>query len=457
VSEVVLIYPYVHREATGRKLWLFPPLGQGFITAYLRSLGHSVRFLDCTFRGTDWAIQEAVAEKPSVIGIYCMVTMHDDALYLAQALRKQLGSETLLIAGGPMPSGKPQTFLPAFDVVMRGEGELLWVELLKRLQTKQPYDHLEGICTLDPEGNLKGLAKSPLIPKDMLTEMPMPARDIFDHANYQAYWQRTFGYAQTPVFTARGCPYGCEYCDQPIFGATYREHTVEQVMTDIEAALADGYTHIWFSDDIFMLNWQRAIKICDEILKRGLKFKWDCLGRVDVQRKVFERMAEAGCQRIFFGIESGSPTVLKQMGKRFTPEVVRQAIKDANDVGIKAAAFFQIGYPGEKTEDILSTLQFIPTLPLDYLSFTITYPLPGTKLFDRVVSEGKLLPEEQTEWKRAGQNILTYKADHSQLKLRSAIYAGRARFLAEKHLGFFGKAIGPLITGGAKLAIMRMI
>jgi anaerobic magnesium-protoporphyrin IX monomethyl ester cyclase len=93
---------------------------------------------------------------------------------------------------------------------------------------------------------------------------------------------------------------------------------------------------------------------------------------------------------------------------------------------------------------------------LDYLSFTITYPLPGTKLFDRVVSEGKLLPEEQTEWKRAGQNILTYKADHSQLKLRSAIYAGRARFLAEKHLGFLGKAIGSLITGGAKLAITRM-
>jgi hypothetical protein len=118
-----------------------------------------------------------------------------------------LPKHCLLVAGGPMPSGKPQTFLPAFDLVMRGEGELLWAELLTRLRTKQPYDHLEGICTLDAEGNLKGLAKSPLIPKDRLTEMPMPARDIFDHANYQAYWQRTFGYAQTPVFTARGCPY----------------------------------------------------------------------------------------------------------------------------------------------------------------------------------------------------------------------------------------------------------
>ncbi len=455
MADVVLIYPYVHREATGRKLWLFPPLGQGFIAAYLRSLGHSVRFLDCTFEGVDWAIEQAALEQPLVVGVYCMVTMHEEALAIGQGLREKLAGRTLLVAGGPMPSGKPQAFLPAFDLVMRGEGELLWADLLARLQAGEPYTHLEGICTLK-DGKLVGATKAPLIPKELLTQMPMPARDLFDHKSYQAYWQRTFGYAQTPVFTARGCPYGCEYCDQPIFGATYREHTVEQVMTDIERALADGYTHIWFSDDIFMLNWQRALKICDEIIKRGLKFKWDCLGRVDVQRKVFDRMAQAGCDRIFFGIESGSVSVLKQMGKRFSLDNVRQAIRDANDVGIRAAAFFQIGYPGESTEDILTTLQFIPTLPLDYLSFTITYPLPGTQLFDRVVSEGRLSPEEQSEWKRAGHNVLTYKADHSQLKLRSAIYAGRARFLAEKHLGPLGRAIGPAITRCAGLALTRM-
>jgi anaerobic magnesium-protoporphyrin IX monomethyl ester cyclase len=456
MADVVLIYPYVHREQAGRKLWLFPPLGQGFIAAYLREHGCSVRFLDCTFRGIDWAIREAVAEKPRAIGVYCMVTMHDDALALGRGLREGLGNSAFLVAGGPMPSGKPAVFFPTFDAVMRGEGELVWAELLVRLKESRPLDGLEGLVCATPEGKPALLTKSPLIPKDTLLAMPMPARDLFDHALYQDYWQRTFGYTQTPVFTARGCPYGCEYCDQPIFGATYREHSVEQVMADIERALADGYSHIWFSDDIFMLNWQRALKICDEILRRGLRFEWDCLGRVDVQRKVFQRMAEAGCRRIFFGIESGSPRVLRQMGKRFTPEVVRQAIRDANDVGIKAAAFFQVGYPGETTDDILNTLEFIPTLPLDYLSFTITYPLPGTKLFDRVVSEGRLSPEEQAEWKRAGHNVLTYRADHSQWKLRSAIYAGRARFLAEKHLGAFGRAVGPMITRGARLALARM-
>lgn len=453
MADIVLIYPYVHRET--RKVWLFPPLGQGFIAAYLRTLGFSVRLLDCTFRGTDWAVAEAVREQPLVVGVYCMVTMREDALVVARALREQL-ARVPLVAGGPMPSGNPGAFLPDFDLVMRGEGELVWAELVACLGRGKPYTHLEGVCTLNTDGSLRGVTKAPLISKEMLTRMPMPARDLFDHEGYLAYWERTFGYTQTPVFTARGCPYGCEYCDQPIFGATYREHTVEQVMEDIEQALSAGYTRIWFSDDIFMLNWQRSLKICDEILRRGLKFRWDCLGRVDVQRKVFARMAEAGCDRIFFGIESGSPRVLRQMGKRFTPETVRQALHDANDVGIKAAAFFQIGYPGETTEDILSTLQFIPTLPLDYLSFTITYPLPGTKLFDRVVAEGRISEAEQTEWKRAGHNLLTYKADHSQIKLRSAIYAGRARFLAEKHLGWLGKAVGPAITVGTGLALARM-
>lgn len=456
MADVVLIYPYVHREAAGRKLWLFPPLGQGFIAAYLRSLGYSVRLLDCTFRGTEWAIREAAAEQPKVVGVYCMVTMHEDALAVVRGLRARLGNRSLLVAGGPMPSGKPQAFLPMYDAVMRGEGEQVWEVLLSRLHQGVPIADLAGLCTLDGDGKLVGVAKAPLIPKEKLLQMPMPARDLFDHAGYRHYWQTTFGYTQTPVFTARGCPYGCEYCDQPIFGATYREHSVEQVMEDIERALADGYSHIWFSDDIFMLNWQRALKICAEIRRRGLKFEWDCLGRVDVQGKVFASMAEAGCRRIFFGIESGSTRVLKQMGKRFTPQMVHQAIRDANQVGIKAAAFFQIGYPGETTEDILSTLRFIPTLPLDYLSLTITYPLPGTQLFDRVVSEGRLTPEEQVEWKRAGHNLLTYKADHSQIKLRAAIYAARARFLAEKRLGWLGKSLGPLITEGASFALARM-
>ncbi|WP_218079417.1 B12-binding domain-containing radical SAM protein [Anthocerotibacter panamensis] len=446
MADVVLIYPFVYRESPRRKLWLFPSLGQGHITAYLREKGYTVRYLDCTFRGTEWAVEEARKEKPLVVGVYCMVTLQEDALYLAKRLREVLAPKTLLFAGGPMPSGNPKAFLGDFDGVMRGEGELLWVDLMERLTTGRDYTQLEGLCTLDRQGSLVGNQKSPLIPKDVLTQLPMPARDIYDHALYQAYWQSKFGYTQTPVFTARGCPYGCEYCDQPIFGYTYREHSVEQVLADIESALSYGYSHIWFADDIFMLNWQRALKVCEEIQHRGLDFKWDCLGRVDVNRKVFDRMAAAGCRRIFFGIESGSQRVLQQMGKRFSPEVARQALLDANEVGIRAAAFFQVGYPGETTEDILATLHLIATLPLDYLSFTITYPLPGTKLFDRVVAEERLLPEERQEWKRAGHNVVTYKADHSQFKLRWAIYAGRARFLAERYMGTWGQVLGRVIT-----------
>ena len=459
MADLVLIYPYVHRENPRRNLWLFPPLGQGFIASYLQSKGFTVRLLDCTFKGTDWAVEEAIRENPSAIGVYCMVTMREDAEYIGQQLREKLGNSVPLIAGGPMPSGNPKLFLPLFDFVMQGEGELVWERLLERLQANQPYKNIESLCYKDEQGKVVQNPRLPLMPKDLLEQVPMPDRSQFDHQGYLPYWEKHFGYKQTTVFTARGCPYGCEYCDQPIFGATYREHTVEQVMTDIERALADGYDRIWFADDIFMLNWQRSLKICDEILARGLKFKWDCLGRVDVNPKVFTKMAEAGCDRVFFGVESGSMRVLKQMGKKFTPEKVHQAIHAAQQVGIKPAAFFQIGYPGETTAEMLDTLRFIPTLPLDYLSFTITYPLPGTALFDRVVSEGKLTEteaDERPEWKRAGHNVLTYKADHSQVKLRTAIYAGRARFLAEKHLGVVGKTLGPLITQAATVTLQRL-
>ncbi len=447
MADVVLIYPFVNRESPRRKLWLFPSLGLGHIAAYLRAQGHTVRMLDCTFRGLEWAIQETIKEAPILVGIYCMVTLQDDALALARSLRPQLGPKALLLAGGPMPSGNPKVFLDDFDAVGRGEGELMLADLVHCLKSGQEYRHLEGLCTRDPSGKLVGDNKAPLIAKEVLVTLPMPSREDYDHELYQAYWQQKFGFTQTPVFTARGCPYACEYCDQPIFGYTYREHSLEQVIADIERALADGYTHIWFADDIFMLNWQRALKICEIIQDRGLKFKWDCLGRVDVNQQVFERMAEAGCQRIFFGIESGSPRILKQMGKRFSPEQARTAIETAHNVGIRPAAFFQVGYPGETTADILQTIEFVATLPLDYLSFTITYPLPGTKLFNRVVAEGKLSPEDQKNWQRAGHNVVTYQADHSQFKLRWAIYAARARFLAQRHWGALGEILGQGITG----------
>lgn len=123
----------------------------------------------------------------------------------------------------------------------------------------------------------------------------------------------------------RGCPFSCEYCNNAVFGISYRKRSPENVLLEVEQALSLGYDRIHFADDVFTLNKKRIIRLCEEIKKVGLHFKWECLGRVDsIDRDIATAMKDAGCDRIFFGIESGSDSVLKMMKKNITIDKARR-------------------------------------------------------------------------------------------------------------------------------------
>src|SRR3989304_6285885 len=126
--DVLLIYPYFHHEPFWRKLWLFPPLGLGYLAGTLRENGFSVSILDGTFMRPEALIKRAKELSPKIVGIYCMVTMRDDAIMLARALRN--AKKPHLVAGGPFPTSSPHLFLNDFDAVVLGEGEVTMLELV---------------------------------------------------------------------------------------------------------------------------------------------------------------------------------------------------------------------------------------------------------------------------------------------------------------------------------------
>jgi anaerobic magnesium-protoporphyrin IX monomethyl ester cyclase len=130
-------------------------------------------------------------------------------------------------------------------------------------------------------------------------------------------------------------------------------------------------------------------------------------------------MKQAGCKRIFFGIESGDEGVLKQMSKGITPEQSRTAVEACVQAGIKAAGFFMVGYLGETPESLLRTISFSSSLPLDYVSYTIAYPLPGTKFHAKVKER-----RHEGEWHYIRHNRLLFNSDFSERKLRAAILKG---------------------------------
>jgi anaerobic magnesium-protoporphyrin IX monomethyl ester cyclase len=434
--DVVLIYPYFHREGWWRKLWLFPPLGLGYLAATLRQEGISVALLDGTFTTPEALVEKARSLRPRIIGIYAMVTLREDALRLARSLK----GGSLLVAGGPFPTSQPESFLPPFDLVVLGEGEETFQEVAKRYLEGEEIQGIAGTVTREERNPTRPYIED-------LDRIPFPARDLHENDRYQAYWKRTFGHRCAPLLTTRGCPYRCDFCARPVFGNRYRERSAGNVVSEIEEVLRLGYDRIWFSDDVFTLNEGRVLEICDRIRDRRLHFSWECLCRVDrVSEEMLGKMKGAGCDRVFFGIESGDDEVLKRMEKRITVAQAERAVRLAKEAGLRVGTFFMVGYPGETNETILRTLRFSSSLPTDYLSYTLPYPLPGTPLYQRL--ERRLTRDE---WKMAGHNLLMFEGDFSQRKLRFAIYKGTIQHRLRRHglplaARLFEKATDPIFV-----------
>ena len=431
MSSVLLIYPFF-KPRRDRSVFRFPPLGIAYLAASLHGAGHQVRLLDCTFLQREEALQQALFSPAEVVGIYCMVTMLDDCLWFAHALR---GHCRLLIAGGPLPTCDPLPFLDEFDVVVRGEGEQTMLEIVGAWEAGSSLGSIAGSVFREPAQNGIILTSERAFTRD-LDSLPFPARHLLPNQEYIRHGKRKYGYSITTVMSTRGCPFRCEFCSNVVFGGSFRERSPANVVDEIEQALALGYDRISFADDVFTMKPSRVIGICAEILRRDLQFKWECLGRVDaLDGPTALEMKRAGCTRIYFGIESGDDQVLKLMNKQITHRQASAAVEAAHQAGLEVGAFFILFYPGETDETVLNTLHFTTTLPLDYLGLTLPYPLPGTALYKRI-------SERITRPWHPGESLFTthrliFEADFSETKMLFGLLKGQAQFRMKNKLGRF--------------------
>lgn len=435
MTSVLLIYPFF-KPSRDRSVFRFPPLGISYLAASLKEAGHEVHLLDCTFLTRSNAMRSALKTSAEVIGIYCMVTLLDDCVWFANHLR---GNCKLLIAGGPLPTCDPAPFLEHFDVVVRGEGEQTMIELLRALEEGYNFNSIPGIAyrnklfSQEKDNKEISFTAERSFEKD-LDRIPFPARELLPNEHYIRYGKKKYGYSITTVMSTRGCPYRCEFCSNVVFGGSYRERSAKNVVDEIEQALALGYERISFADDVFTLNRRRVLRICEEVELRRLQFQWECLGRVDtLDYSTAVEMKQAGCNRVYFGIESGNDQILKLMNKKITTEQARQAVEAAHRAGLEVGAFFILFYPGETDETVLSTLRFATSLPLDYLGLSMPYPLPGTALYDRV--KDQITREWRSGESLFGSHVLTYNSNFSEAKMWFGIIKGHAQFRMKRQLG----------------------
>jgi anaerobic magnesium-protoporphyrin IX monomethyl ester cyclase len=366
-----------------------PPMGLALIAAVLEKAGYPVTIIDANALNLS---QESIIEQvkgADIIGLTAMTPSINITLETARHL-KQAYPEVPVILGGAHATLLPEETLanaPGIDIIIRGEGEEIILELLHALESEHPLNEISGISF---RKNGKIVSNRPASGIIDLNKLPFPAYHLLPVHQYKPHPPHGRASPFAVMITSRGCPYNCAYCSKPIFGKTFRAQTAERVIEEIIYYQKQyGIKELAFYDDVFTLDKKRTHDIADGIIKKGIKLLWSCETRVNlVDKELLRHMKQAGCYSVSYGIESGSPDVLKAIDKGITLEQVSQAVRWTREAGIQAIGYFMIGSPGETPETIRQTINFAKKLKLDYVQFAVTTPFPGTRLYEIYLNEG---------------------------------------------------------------------
>ena len=354
-------------------------------------------------------------------------------------LAKGLGAKTIAFGTHvtPMTLETMRPF-PALDFVLRGEPEITLRDLLDRLEGKTPSapkiakmvaetSHLQTrrIGTQEiadalpvasgkvPYASILGLAwrkgeeiivnpDRPFIPE--LDDLPIPKHELLPLDKQRMPMIKG---PFTFIVTSRGCPAGCKYCIKHVtYQNTVRVRSAENVVEELEYLGQLGITNIHMYADLFTVNREHVVSICNLILERGLKIRWTCNSRVDyVDEEMLALMGKAGCWMISWGIESSNEMILKRARKGYKKEQAFKALRWAKAAGIKNWGYFIIGLPGETEDTIRETIDYAKQLPVDIALFHIAAPYPGTPFFYEVVENNWFRPG--TKWEEVDMDQST--------------------------------------------------
>ncbi|MHB8624863.1 MAG: B12-binding domain-containing radical SAM protein [Aggregatilineales bacterium] len=399
----------------------YPPLGTLYAASLLRAESYDVALFDAMLADSEAEWAAALDRtKPRYAILFednfnylskmCLGRMREAAFTMTR-LAVERGA-TVLICGADATDHAARYLAAGAKYILRGEGEATLRELMAALTGKsdQPIDQINGLAYLANDGTLiQTGARATLREVDSL---PFPAWDLVDVERYRAIWKERHGFYSVNMVTTRGCPYHCNWCAKPIWGQRYNVRSPENVVQEIEmlkrVAAPD---HLWFADDIFGLKpgWiQRFAELTEQ---RGVKIPFKSLNRVDLllHEDTIPALKRAGAHTIWVGAESGSQKILDAMDKGTAVSDIYDAARALKANGIRVGFFLQFGYPGEDRADIEKTIQMVRDCMPDDIGISVSYPLPGTKFYERVKSE---LHDKQN-WNDSDDLAMLYNGTYS--------------------------------------------
>ncbi len=370
-----------------------PPLGLAYVAAALETNGFHVEILDNYLleRPIEEVKLEVRKHAPEIVGITCSSLTYTRCIETAKAAKEAYPS-CRVVAGGPHPSYMPQTMLQheEIDYVVIGEGEQAMVKLAASIMKGEENAAIAKIPGVACRINGEVIKNAPEFISD-LDQVPFPARHLLPMQMYD----RALSYLSVkPVDTMsilRGCPYNCAYCEtRELWGNTCRAFSPQRVTDEIKHMVENyGSRGIYFVGDNFTINKNRTAELCRLIRNNRIDVKWICETRADlISKELLVEMKSAGCQTIFFGVESGSLPILQKLGKNINLQEVEHSFELCRQLGIRTATSFMLGIPGETVNDMKASFKFAKHLNADWCQFNIYVACPGSRLYDEVMSQG---------------------------------------------------------------------
>lgn len=386
-----------------------PPLGILYVAAFARKHGYG-----------QWCIiDNDVIEDNKPIDYFSDQIAWSDIVALTgttaqckqameiAAVAKSMGK--LVIYGGPhaTPAWRETLEMSQVDIVVRGEGEVTFLELLDALLEGRDLQTVDGLAFRDANGmSVKTKTRHRNFSLD---DIPFPARDLVPTERYGVRPLVRFStdepYAH--LMMTRGCTDKCKFCNTPNNWGGPAWRSAENLFAEMmEVYKVYGIKDFHFQDDVFTVNQELVRTLCYKLIEERLRkqapirFEWSCLARPDqFDYELLVLMKLAGCVQIEIGVESGSEELLKVSQKRYTKDKIRRAFSDARRAGVRTWAFFIVGLPGETMDTWRETVEFAKELKVDGSVWTVLTPYPGTDFYNGSPGNGiEIVDSDWTNW-----------------------------------------------------------
>lgn len=402
--KILLMKPYSESDE------LIPPFSLGYLATAIRK-DHEVEILDgikdkITLNKFENILKE---KRPDIIGIQ-IFTFHVSIIKDYLRLIKNILPNSKILLGGPHPSCSPFNifdFFPEIDWAFKGEAEVGLSRLLDYLASDQINEkNLSEIPGLIWKKDKKTIINSQIFVDD-LDKFGMPSWDLIRPDKYPLSPHGSFfkNYPIAPIIITRGCPFSCTYCaGHLVSGKKIRFRGLDNVIEEIKTLYHKyGIREIHIEDDNFTFNHELVFDFCKKLKENNLNITWTCPNGVRLDtltKELLTAMKDAGLYSISVGIESGSERILRDMKKNLTKEKIKEKIDLIRKCGLEVSGFFIIGYPTEKKEDIMETINFALDLDLERAGFFIFKPFPGTEATRQLFEKGELKEMSDEDWTR---------------------------------------------------------